>query len=46
VDLFESFQKGFVDLLVSLGEFGGYFVQERADSRDWSGLRTVAVRLT
>jgi hypothetical protein len=31
-DLFESFQKGFVDLLVSLGEFGGYFVQERADS--------------
>src|ERR1700675_292275 len=30
-DLFESFQKGFVDLLVSLGEFGGYFVQERAD---------------
>ncbi len=31
-DLFESFQKGFVDLLVSLGEFGGDFVQERADS--------------
>jgi hypothetical protein len=31
-DLFESFQKGFVDLLVSLGEFGGYFLQERADS--------------
>jgi hypothetical protein len=31
-DLFESFQKGLVDLLVSLGEFGGYFVQERADS--------------
>ena len=30
-DLFESFQKGFVDLLVSMGEFGGYFVQERAD---------------
>jgi hypothetical protein len=30
-DLFESFQKGFVDLLVSLGEFGRYFVQERAD---------------
>jgi hypothetical protein len=31
-DLFESFPKGFVDLLVSLGEFGGYFVQKRADS--------------
>ena len=31
-DLFESLQKGFVDLLVSLGEFSGYFVQERADS--------------
>jgi hypothetical protein len=30
-DLFESFQKGFVDLLVPLGEFGGYFVKERAD---------------
>jgi hypothetical protein len=30
-DLFESFQKGFVDLLVSLGEFDAYFVQERAD---------------
>jgi hypothetical protein len=31
-DLFESFEKGFVDLLVSLGEFGGHFVQEGADS--------------
>jgi hypothetical protein len=31
-DLFESFQKGLVDVLVSLGEFGGDFVQERADS--------------
>ena len=30
-DLFEAFQKGFVDLLVSLGEFGGYFVQQWAD---------------
>jgi hypothetical protein len=30
-DLFESFQKGFVDLLVSLGEFRRYFVQEGAD---------------
>jgi hypothetical protein len=30
-DLFESFQKGFVDVLMSLGEFGGYFVQERTD---------------
>ena len=26
-DLFEPFQKGFVDLLVSLREFSGYFVQ-------------------
>ena len=31
-DLFESFQKEFADLLVALGEFGGDFVQERADS--------------
>ena len=31
-DLFEPFQKGPVDLVVPLGEFGGYFVQERADS--------------
>jgi len=31
-DLFEPFQKGSVNLLVSLGEFGGHFVQERADS--------------
>jgi len=30
-DLFESFQKGFVDVLVSLGEFRRYIVQERAD---------------
>jgi hypothetical protein len=31
-DLFEPFQKGPVDLLVSPREFGGYLVQERADS--------------
>ena len=30
-DLFEPFQKGSVDLLVSLGEFSGYFVQEWPD---------------
>ena len=30
--MFESFQKEFVDLLVALGEFGGDFVQEWADS--------------
>ena len=30
-DLFEPFQKGSVDLLVSLREFSGYFVQEWPD---------------
>jgi hypothetical protein len=30
-DLFKAFQKEFADLLVSLGEFSGDFVQEGAD---------------
>jgi hypothetical protein len=30
-DLFESFQEQFVDLLVSLGEFGGNVIQERTN---------------
>jgi hypothetical protein len=30
-DLLEAFQKNFTDLLVSLGEFRGDFVEERAD---------------
>jgi len=31
-DLFEPFQKGFLNLLVALGEFSRYFAQEWPDS--------------